>query len=157
MKRCTLTYCTYVQGWELAHQFLERIAGFLWAKERKRDLLVFCERKSDSLVKKSKSLPSFFCHERQSERTKEPIPSPAYVLIKDPTVDEMKYSSPIYCDVQCTSTWYLWWSLMSCLINPLCTSRLNLYDEIEEFTVKLFSVQFSSAFFFSRKALDLCF
>ena len=42
------------------------------------------------------------------------------------------------------------------LINPLCTSRLNLYDDIEEFTVKLFSVQFSSGFF-SRKALDLCF
>ena len=29
--------------------------------------LVFCERKSDSLVKKSKSLPSLFSHER-SER-----------------------------------------------------------------------------------------
>ena len=41
-------------------------------------------------------------------------------------------------------------------VNPLCTSRLNLYDDIEEFTVKLFSVQFSSGFF-SRKALDLCF
>ena len=40
--------------------------------------------------------------------------------------------------------------------NPLCTSRLNLYDDIEEFTVKLFSVQFSSGFF-CRKALDLCF
>ena len=32
-------------------------------------------------------------------------------------------------------------------INPLCTSRLNLYDDIEKFTVKLFSVQFSSGFF----------
>ena len=30
--------------------------------------------------------------------------------------------------------------------NPLCTSRLNLYDDIEEFTVKLFSVQFLSGF-----------
>ena len=28
-------------------------------------------------------------------------------------------------------------------INPLSTSRLNLYDDIEEFTVQLFSVQFS--------------
>ena len=32
-------------------------------------------------------------------------------------------------------------------INPSCTSRLNLYDDIEEFIVKLFSVQFSSGFF----------
>ena len=43
-----------------------------------------------------------------------------------------------------------------CALYPLCTSRLNLYDDIEEFTVKLFSVQFSSGFF-SRKALDICF
>ena len=28
------------------------------------DLLVFCERKSDSLVKKNKSIQSLFCHER---------------------------------------------------------------------------------------------
>ena len=41
-------------------------------------------------------------------------------------------------------------------LNPLCTSRLNSYDDIEEFTVKLFSVQFSTGFY-SRKALDLCF
>ena len=33
------------------------------------------------------------------------------------------------------------------VFNPLCSSRLNLYDDIDEFTVKLFSVQFSSGFF----------
>ena len=42
------------------------------------------------------------------------------------------------------------------IFNPLCPSRLNLYDDIEEFTVKLFTVQFSSGFF-SWKALDICF
>ena len=39
------------QGWEFAHQFF--------------DSLIFCERKSDSLMKKSKSLPSLFCHDHE--------------------------------------------------------------------------------------------
>ena len=41
-------------GWEFAHRFFERITHF-------------CERKSNSLVKKSKSLPSLLCHSRGEE------------------------------------------------------------------------------------------
>ena len=43
-----------VQGWEFAHWLFKRFAHFLWVKERE----------SDSLVKKSESLPLLFCHER---------------------------------------------------------------------------------------------
>ena len=41
-------------GWEFAHRFFERITHF-------------CERKSNSLVKKSESLPSLLCHSRGEE------------------------------------------------------------------------------------------
>ena len=43
------------QGWEFAHWFFQQ--------------LIFCERKSDSLMKKSKSLPPLFCHERPEQIT----------------------------------------------------------------------------------------
>ena len=48
---------TFTQGWKFALWFFEQIAHFLCAKERK----------SDSLLKKSESLPLLFCKERQSE------------------------------------------------------------------------------------------
>ena len=56
--KCSIyEYCMaiFYQSWEFAHRFFEQ--------------LVFCERKSDSLMNKSKSLssPFLFCHE-QSER-----------------------------------------------------------------------------------------
>ena len=39
--------------------------GHSFVKSKGSDLLVFCEQKRDSLVKKSKSLPLLFCHEQR--------------------------------------------------------------------------------------------
>ena len=47
------------KGWEFAHQF------FTFSS----NLLVFCERKSDSLLKKSESLPFLFFHEQPEQIT----------------------------------------------------------------------------------------
>ena len=45
------------QGWEFAHQFFERFAHFLWAKEQR----------SNTPMKQSKSLQSLFCQERPEQ------------------------------------------------------------------------------------------